>query len=62
MDFAGHLLNVLLSNTLLHMAFYITMKLLHGERSRWYSWTFLALAAAAWLPALYFFVSGSTSW
>lgn len=61
-DFAGHLLNVLLSNTLMHMTFYITMKLLHGERPRWYSWTFLALAAAAWLPALYFFVSGSTSW
>ncbi|KAF9411708.1 hypothetical protein HW555_009574 [Spodoptera exigua] len=34
-DFASHLLSVLLCNTLLYMAVYLCMKLLHGERPRW---------------------------
>ena len=61
-DFAGHLLAVLLCNTLLYMVFYLSMKLLHGERPRWYAWLYLAGATAAWTPGLYFFVSGSTDW
>ncbi|KAJ0175376.1 hypothetical protein K1T71_008535 [Dendrolimus kikuchii] len=61
-DIASHLLSVLLCNTLLYIVFYLTMKLLHGERPRWYAWCYLAAAAAAWAPALYFFTSGSTSW
>ncbi|XP_030036425.2 SID1 transmembrane family member 2 isoform X1 [Manduca sexta] len=61
-DIASHLLSVLLCNTLLYIVFYLVMKLLHGERPRWYSWLFLAGATAAWVPALYFFTSGSTDW
>uniref|UniRef100_A0A2A4K1B3 Uncharacterized protein n=1 Tax=Heliothis virescens TaxID=7102 RepID=A0A2A4K1B3_HELVI len=61
-DFAGHLLSVLLCNTLLYMVFYLSMKLLHGERPRWYAWLFLGAGAATWVPALYFFVSGSSDW
>ncbi|XP_061704114.1 SID1 transmembrane family member 1-like isoform X3 [Cydia pomonella] len=61
-DFASHLLNVLLANTLLYMLFYLTMKLMHGERPRWYAWCYLGGAVAAWVPALYFFLSGSTDW
>ncbi|XP_063382962.1 SID1 transmembrane family member 1-like isoform X1 [Cydia fagiglandana] len=61
-DFASHLLNVLLANTLLYMLFYLTMKLMHGERPRWYAWCYLGGAVAAWVPALYFFMSGSTDW
>lgn len=61
-DFASHLLFVLLANTLLYMVFYLAMKLLHGERLRWYAWTFLAGGALAWAPALFFFVSGSSAW
>ncbi|KAL0880554.1 hypothetical protein ABMA27_001786 [Loxostege sticticalis] len=61
-DFASHLLSVLLCNTLVYMVFYLSMKLLHGERPRWYAWCFLAGAAATWAPALYFFLSGSSSW
>ncbi|KAM3959594.1 sid-1-related gene3 [Aphomia sociella] len=61
-DFASHLLNLLLCNTLLYMIFYLAMKLLHGERPRWYVWCFLVSALTAWAPALYFFMSGSSSW
>ncbi|XP_063374990.1 uncharacterized protein LOC134662645 [Cydia amplana] len=61
-DFASHLLNVLLANTLLYMLFYLTMKLMHGERPRWYAWCYLGGAVAAWVPALYLFMSGSTDW
>ncbi|XP_063822873.1 SID1 transmembrane family member 1-like [Ostrinia nubilalis] len=61
-DFASHLLSVLLCNTLVYMGFYLCMKLLHGERPRWYAWGFLGGAAAAWAPALYFFLSGSSDW
>lgn len=61
-DFASHLLIVLLSNTLMHMIFYLTMKLLHGERPRWYVWVYLAAGAAAWAPSLYFFTYGSSNW
>lgn len=61
-DIASHLLFVLLCNALLHMVFYLSMKLLHGERPRWYAWLYLAGAAAAWVPALLLFASGSTNW
>lgn len=61
-DIASHLLSILLCNTLLYIVFYLAMKLLHGERPRWYAWAYLAAAAATWGPALYFFTSGSTSW
>ncbi|CAG9113640.1 unnamed protein product [Plutella xylostella] len=61
-DIAGHLLELLLINTLLYMTFYLVMKLLNGERPRWYAWCYLGGATAAWIPALYFFVSGSTDW
>ncbi|XP_041986679.1 SID1 transmembrane family member 1-like isoform X2 [Aricia agestis] len=61
-DFAGHLLTVLLGNALVYMVFYLAMKLVHGERLRWYAWALLAAAAASWVPALYFFVSGSSDW
>lgn len=61
-DFASHLLSVLLCNTLLYIVVYLAMKLLHGERPRWYAWLYLAAASAAWAPGLYFFVSGSTDW
>ncbi|KPJ13349.1 SID1 transmembrane family member 1 [Papilio machaon] len=61
-DFAGHMLQVLLGNTLLHMVSYLALKLAHRERLRWYAWCWLAGAAAAWAPALYFFVSGSSDW
>ncbi|XP_047986915.1 SID1 transmembrane family member 1-like isoform X2 [Leguminivora glycinivorella] len=61
-DFASHLLNVLLANTLLYMLFYLTMKLMHGERPRWYAWCYLGGAVAAWAPALYLFTAGSTDW
>ncbi|XP_061380857.1 SID1 transmembrane family member 2-like isoform X3 [Danaus plexippus] len=61
-DFAGHMLQILLGNALVHMCCYLGMKLAHGERLRWYAWVLLAGAAAAWVPALYFFLSGSTDW
>ncbi|KAL4715384.1 hypothetical protein ACJJTC_015155, partial [Scirpophaga incertulas] len=61
-DFASHLLFVLLGNTLLYMVFYVSMKLTHGERPRWYSWALTGAAAAAWGPALWLFTSGSSSW
>ncbi|XP_039751290.1 SID1 transmembrane family member 2-like [Pararge aegeria] len=61
-DFAGHMLLLLLGNALLHMLFYLGMKLAHGERLRWYAWALLGGAAAAWAPALYFFVAGSSDW
>lgn len=61
-DFASHILTLLLGNTLMYMVFYLSMKLLHGERLRWYAWLFLAGAAAAWAPGLYFFTYGSSSW
>ncbi|XP_052754737.1 SID1 transmembrane family member 1-like [Galleria mellonella] len=61
-DFASHLLNLLLCNTLMYMIFYLVMKILHGERPRWYVWCFLLGALAAWGPGLYFFMSGSSSW
>lgn len=61
-NIASHLLFVLLCNALLHMVFYLSMKLLHGERPRWYAWLYLAGAAAAWAPALYYFTAGSTDW
>ncbi|CAB3250871.1 unnamed protein product [Arctia plantaginis] len=61
-DFASHMLMTLLANTLLYMVFYLAMKLLHGERLRWYAWAYLAGGALAWAPALYFFVSGSSAW
>ncbi|XP_068632776.1 SID1 transmembrane family member 1-like isoform X2 [Battus philenor] len=61
-DFAGHMLQVLLGNTLLYMLSYLLMKLVQGERLRWYAWCWLAGAAAAWVPALYFFLSGSSDW
>lgn len=61
-DFASHMLQVLLGNTLLYMVSYLAMKLVVGERVRWYVWVLLAGATAAWLPALYFFLSGSTNW
>ncbi|XP_026314118.1 SID1 transmembrane family member 1-like isoform X2 [Hyposmocoma kahamanoa] len=61
-DFAGHMLYVLLCNTFMYMLFYLVMKLLHGERLRWYSWLFLGSAVATWAPALYFFMYGSTEW
>ncbi|XP_047530128.1 SID1 transmembrane family member 1-like [Vanessa atalanta] len=61
-DFAGHMLQVLLGNALMYMVFYLAMKLVHGERLRWYAWALLAAAAAAWVPALYFFLSGSSDW
>ncbi|XP_059049618.1 SID1 transmembrane family member 1-like [Achroia grisella] len=61
-NFASHLLNLLLCNTLMYMLFYLVMKIMHGERPRWYVWCFLVSALAAWAPALYFFTSGSSSW
>ncbi|CAG9578060.1 unnamed protein product [Danaus chrysippus] len=61
-DFAGHMLQILLGNALVHLCCYLGMKLSHGERLRWYAWLLLAGAAAAWVPALYFFLSGSTDW
>ncbi|XP_072939220.1 SID1 transmembrane family member 1-like [Epargyreus clarus] len=61
-DFAGHLLQVLLCNALLYMVFYLAMKLVHGERLRWYAWLLLGGAAACWAPALYFFLAGSSDW
>lgn len=61
-DFASHLLTMLLGNTLMHMIFYLAMKLLHGEKLRWYVWVYLAAGAIAWAPALYFFLSGSSNW
>lgn len=56
------MLQILLGNALVHMCCYLGMKLAHGERLRWYAWVLLAGAAAAWVPALYFFLSGSTDW
>lgn len=61
-NFAGHMLDVLMCNTFLYMVFYLIMKLLHGERLRWYAWLFLGSAVATWAPALYFFRYNSTSW
>ncbi|XP_060803622.1 SID1 transmembrane family member 1 [Amyelois transitella] len=61
-DFAGHLLTLLLGNTLLHLMYYLAMKLFNGERPRWYAWCYVAGASAAWAPALYFFLAGSTDW
>lgn len=61
-DFAGHMLQVLLGNTLLYMVVYLALKLVQGERLRWYAWAWLGGAAAAWAPALYFFISGSSDW
>lgn len=61
-NFASHLLFVLLCNALLYVVFYLSMKLLVGERPRWYSWAYLGGAAAAWAPAMYFFTAGSTDW
>ncbi|CAF4905303.1 unnamed protein product [Pieris macdunnoughi] len=61
-DFASHMLQVLLGNTLLYMICYLAMKLVVGERVRWYVWVLLAGATAAWMPALFFFLSGSTNW
>ncbi|XP_048480438.1 SID1 transmembrane family member 2 [Plutella xylostella] len=61
-DIASHLLELLLINTLLYMSFYLVMKLLNGERPRWYAWCYLGGATVAWIPALYFFVYGSTDW
>ncbi|CAG4961741.1 unnamed protein product [Parnassius apollo] len=61
-DFAGHMLQVLLGNTLLYMAAYLVLKLVQGERLRWYAWCWLAGATAAWLPAIYFFLAGSADW
>ncbi|CAH2107898.1 unnamed protein product [Euphydryas editha] len=61
-DFAGHMLQVLLGNALMYMVFYLSMKLVHGERLRWYAWALLGAAAVAWVPALYFFLSGSSDW
>ncbi|KAI8422130.1 hypothetical protein MSG28_006046 [Choristoneura fumiferana] len=46
----------------MYMLFYLTMKLLHGERPRWYAWCYLGGAVLCWAPALYFFMSGSTDW
>lgn len=56
------MLVVLLGNAMLYMLFYLGMKLAHGERLRWYAWALLAGAAAAWAPALYFFLAGSSDW
>ncbi|CAK1549303.1 unnamed protein product [Leptosia nina] len=61
-DFASHILQVLLGNTLMYMVFYLAMKVVQGERVRWYAWAFLVGAAVTWVPALYFFISGSTDW
>lgn len=61
-NFAGHVLYVLLCNTFMYMVFYLIMKLLNGERPRWYVWLFLGSAVATWIPALYFFRYGTTSW
>ncbi|CAK1601446.1 unnamed protein product [Parnassius mnemosyne] len=61
-DFAGHMLQVLLGNTLLYMVAYLVLKLVQGERLRWYAWCWLAGAAAAWLPAIYLFLAGSADW
>ena len=61
-DFAGHMLQVLLGNALVYMGFYLGMKIVHGERLRAYAWALLAAAAATWVPALYFFLSGSSDW
>ncbi|CAH0714033.1 unnamed protein product, partial [Brenthis ino] len=61
-DFAGHMLQVLLGNALVYMGFYLVMKLVHGERLRAHAWVLLVLAAAAWVPSLYFFTYGYAEW
>lgn len=61
-DFASHMLYVLLCNTFMYMMFYLVMKLMHGERLRWYAWLFLGTAVATWAVALYYFMYSSTSW
>ncbi|CAG9134341.1 unnamed protein product [Plutella xylostella] len=61
-DFASHLLLVLMSNLFLYTLFYIVMKLLSGERIRWYSWVFIALTYSTWFTSSYFYLDQSTNW
>ncbi|KAG7295643.1 hypothetical protein JYU34_021921 [Plutella xylostella] len=58
-DFASHLLLVLMSNLFLYTLFYIVMKLLSGERIRWYrvfSHLLLVLMSNLFLYTLFYIV------
>lgn len=61
-DFAGFLLGVFIINLLLYCAFYILMKLRHGERICRQSLTYSLLACLCCAPAMYFFLNKNTTW
>ncbi|KAK7086421.1 SID1 transmembrane member 1-like, partial [Halocaridina rubra] len=61
-DFASYLLIIFLTNLLLYMAFYIIMKLRHGERLQLQSVVYLVLCLLGWSAAIVFYTKHTTTW
>ncbi|XP_068219053.1 SID1 transmembrane family member 1-like [Palaemon carinicauda] len=61
-DFASYLLIIFLTNLLLYIAFYIIMKLRHGERLLLQSVVYLVLCLFGWGAAIFFYVHHTTTW
>lgn len=61
-DFASYLLIIFLTNLLLYMAFYIIMKLRHGERLQLQPLVYLLLCALGWGAAIFFYLQHTTTW
>lgn len=61
-DFGTFLLGLLLANTVLHVTFYTTMKLLHKEKVCFESIIFGILSFGCWIAASIFFFDASTLW
>ncbi|KAK8393036.1 hypothetical protein O3P69_013225 [Scylla paramamosain] len=61
-DFASYLLIIFLTNLLLYIAFYIIMKLRHGERLLLQPVVYMVLCAAGWGTAVYFYTQHTTTW
>lgn len=61
-DFASYLLIIFLTNLLLYIAFYIIMKLRHGERLLLQSVVYLVLCLLGWGAAIFFYLHHTTTW
>ncbi|KAG7214138.1 hypothetical protein KM043_001492 [Ampulex compressa] len=61
-NFATHLLAILMSNLILYALFYIVMKLCHKERILPQPLIYIILSIVFWGAALYFFIRKTISW
>lgn len=61
-EFSNHLLKILLSNLMLYIIFYITLKLHCKEKILVQTYVYMALYIAIGISAAYFFNQKTTSW